>query len=85
MLRELIETLREAVQKVSSDDAKRIGDELKVDWKKIPLAQFRRGIEVEQEHADVTRGNLTTSGRIAHAHLKERPDYYTRLDRCVEN
>ncbi len=33
------------------------------------------------EHRDVTRGSLTITGKIALAHLKELPDYYTRLSR----
>ena len=59
--------------------AKRVGDRLKVNWKKVDLNQFRLGLRAELEHKDVTKGNLLLTGKIALAHLKEFPDYYTRL------
>jgi hypothetical protein len=71
----------------SRDEAKRIGAGLGIDWTKVDLDQFRRGLEVELEHGardpqtDVTGDDLMLTGRIAWAHLKEFPDYYTRLDR----
>jgi hypothetical protein len=43
------------------------------------------GLEVELEHGahdpetDVTHDDPLLTGRIAWAHLKELPDYYTRL------
>lgn len=68
------------------DEARSIGTQLKIDWSKIDLDQFRRGLEVELEHGasdpetDVTGDNLVLTGKIAWAHLKEIRDYYTRLD-----
>lgn len=56
-------------------------------WGRIEAEQFRRGLEVELEHGardpdtDVTHDDLTLTGKIAWAHLKEIPDYDTRLDR----
>jgi hypothetical protein len=56
--------------------------------KPINMDEFRRGLEVEQEHGpklgsttNVTKDALLATGRIALAHLKEIPDYYTRLDK----
>jgi len=72
---------------VSPDDARRIGALLGVDWKNVDLEQFRRGLEVELEHGardpetDVTNDDMSLTGKIAWAHLKEFPDYYTRLDK----
>ena len=72
---------------VGSDEAKRIGALLGVDWKKVDLEQFRRGLEVELEHGardpetNVTHDDMSITGKIAWAHLKEFPDYYTRLDK----
>lgn len=72
---------------VGSDEAKRVGALLGVDWKKVDLEQFRRGLEVELEHGardpetNVTNDDMTLTGKIAWAHLKEFPDYYTRLDK----
>lgn len=59
--------------------AKRVGDALRVNWKKVDVEQFRMGMEVELEHRDVTHGDYLLTGKIALAHLKEYPDYYTRL------
>lgn len=75
-----------ARQKVNSEDAKSLGDQLGLNWNQIPLGEFRRGLEVELEHGahdpetDVTHDDMTLTGKIAWAHLKEFPDYYTRLD-----
>ncbi len=74
-------------RKVSVDEAKRIGGTLGINWSKIDPDQFRRGLEVEFEHGahdpetNVTNDDVLLTGKIAWAHLKEFPDYYTRLDR----
>ena len=70
---------------VSTDEARSVGSALKIDWTRVDLEQFRRGIEVEFEHGamdpetNVTNDDLTLTGKIAWTHLKEFPDYYTRL------
>ena len=75
-----------AQQQISADEAKRVGGALGIDWTKVALNEFRRGLEVELEHGardpetDVTHDDMPLTGRIAWAHLKEFPDYYTRLD-----
>ena len=67
------------------DEAKRIGDSLGLDWDQVDLEQFRMGLLVELEHGtrdpetDVTNDDLSLTGKIALAHLREFPDYYTRL------
>lgn len=72
---------------ISVEEAETIGRQLGIDWRKIDLQQFRRGLEVELEHGavdpetNVTGDDLKLTGRIAWAHLKEIHDYYTRLDR----
>lgn len=72
---------------VGPDEARRIGTDLGIDWQTVDPEQFRRGLEVELEHGardpetNVTNDDLTLTGKIAWAHLKEFPDYYTRLDR----
>lgn len=69
------------------DEAKRIGDTLGVDWNMFPIEQFRMGLGVELEHGardpqtNVTSDDPLMTGRIAWAHLKEIPDYYTRLSK----
>lgn len=72
---------------VSNDEARSIGDTLGVNWTRVDPDQFRRGLEVEFEHGsrdpqtDVTHDDAQLTGKIAWAHLKEFPDYYTRLER----
>jgi hypothetical protein len=76
-----------AKRTITVDVARQAGVQLGIDWKKIDLEQFRRGLEVELEHGsrdpetDVTHNDMHLTGKIAWAHLKEFPDYYTRLDR----
>jgi hypothetical protein len=73
-------------QQISADQASRTGAQLGVDWKTVDPEQFRRGLEVEMEHGardpqtNVTDDDMVLTGKIAWAHLKEFPDYYTRLD-----
>jgi hypothetical protein len=75
-----------AKQRISAAEARTVGSTLAIDWSKVDLEQFRRGLEVELEHGardpetDVTKDDLTLTGKIALAHLREYPDYYTRLD-----
>lgn len=70
----------------STEEARAIGTQLKIDWTQIDLEQFRRGLEVELEHGardpetNVTGDDLVLTGKIAWAHLKEIRDYYKRLD-----
>jgi hypothetical protein len=72
---------------VTAEEARSIGTTLGMDWSKVNPEQFRRGLEVEFEHGshdpetDVTHDDPIVTGKIAWAHLKEIPDYYTRLDR----
>lgn len=69
----------------STEEARAIGTQLKIDWSQIDLEEFRRGLEMELEHAavdsetNVTGHDLVTTGKIAWAHLKEIRDYYTQL------
>lgn len=73
-------------RRISVEEARKIGTALGTDWSRIDLEQFRRGLEVELEHGardpetNVTNDDLTLTGKITWAHLKEFPDYYTRLD-----
>jgi len=74
-------------RRFSPDEAKRIGNNLGIDWDQVDLEEFRRGLEVELEHGardpetNVTNDDLTLTGKIALAHLREFADYYTRLDK----
>lgn len=72
-----------------ADEALRVATSLGLDFAAEPfsLEEFRRGMDVELEHGrrdpatNVTGDDPLTTGKIALAHLREIPDYYTRLDR----
>ncbi|OGF20760.1 hypothetical protein A2316_04090 [Candidatus Falkowbacteria bacterium RIFOXYB2_FULL_38_15] len=74
-------------EKFSAEEAKKIGEELGIDWSKFNVEQFRRGMDVELEHGsrdphtNVTNDDPLTTGKIALAHFNEFLDYYTRLDK----
>jgi hypothetical protein len=72
----------------SKDDAHRIGDKLDVNWDKVDIEQFRIGLGVESEHDDGSELDVVGSekdlGKIVLAHLKELPDYYTKLKQVEE-
>jgi uncharacterized protein DUF5661 len=76
-------------QTFTTNEARSVGEQLGVDWASSPfeLEQFRAGMDVELEHGrrdsdtDVTGDDPLLTGKIALAHLRELPDYYTRLAR----
>jgi len=74
-----------AKKQFSLTEAKEIGDALGIDWRSFGVEQFQMGLEVELEHGardpqtNVTDDDVLITGKIALAHLKEFPDYYTRL------
>jgi hypothetical protein len=74
-----------AEKRFSLAEAKEIGDALVIDWHVVGVEQFQIGLEVELEHGardtqtNVTNDDALITGKIALAHLKEFPDYYTRL------
>jgi hypothetical protein len=69
------------------EQARNLGTTIGIDWATSPFdaEQFRMGLEVELEHGahdpetDVTGDDPVLTAKIAWAHLKELPDYYTRL------
>lgn len=69
----------------TAEQAKKIGENLGIDWTKFDTEQFRVGLDVELEHGkvdphtNVTDDDPLKTGKIALAHLNEFPDYYTRL------
>jgi hypothetical protein len=75
----------------TSEEAKKIGELLGVDWSKFDVEQFRMGLDVELEHGisdlqtNVTQDDEIITGKIALAHLNEFPDYYTRLEKLEKD
>ncbi|UCG45742.1 MAG: hypothetical protein JSV58_02920 [Candidatus Bathyarchaeota archaeon] len=74
----------------TTEEAKRIGEALNIDWSKFDVEQFRMGMDVELEHGlqdantNVTDDDALVTGKIALAHLNEFSDYYTRLKKMEE-
>lgn len=70
---------------ITIEEARKIGDALGINWEKICQKEFTSGVNVELEHGsrdpetNVTNNDQLLTGKIAWAHLKEFPDYYTRL------
>jgi len=77
-------TLKKA--EVKAEETQIILNEVCPRGMKIPLDDFRMGLEVELEHgtrykeANVTNNHPLLTGKIVVAHLKESLDYYQRLD-----
>jgi len=73
----------------SLEQAREFGKKIGVDWKKAKFSveEFRRGMDIELEHGkidpqtNVTNDNPIMTAKITLAHLKELPDYNTRLDK----
>jgi hypothetical protein len=76
----------------TTEQARRIGQILGVNWETSPfdVEQYRMGLDVELEHGlrdpetNVNGNDPMLTGKIALAHLKEFPDYYTRLAKLEE-
>ena len=77
--------------KLDEQQAKAIGDQLEISWEEIDLAEFTMGLNVELEHGkrypetNLTDDDPKLTGKIAWAHLKEFPDYYTRLEKMEKD
>lgn len=74
----------------SISEAKSVGEKLGINWSRFDLEQFHMGMNVELEHGakdpetNVTDNDALATGKIALAHLKEFPDYYTRLQKMEQ-
>ena len=68
-------------------EARDLGEKIGIDFTKVNLEQFRHGLSVELEHGshdpqtNVTNDDPIMTAKITWAHLKEIPDYYTRLEK----
>lgn len=73
-------------RRTTIEEARRVGDTIGVDWDRFDPEEFRAGMDVELEHGshdpqtNVTDDDPIMTGKIALAHMKEFPDYYTRLE-----
>ena len=67
---------------MSENNLEIIGKKLRIDWHKISKVEFQKGLKAEQEHRDITGGNLIMTAKIVLAHLKEDPKYYSKMEEC---
>ncbi len=71
----------------TAEEARVIGEKVGIDFSQYSLEEFRMGLAVELEHGtfdsetNVTNDDVSITAKIAWAHLKEIPDYYTRLQK----
>ena len=67
-------------------DIKKLEKTLKIDFKKIPIEEFKMGMKVELEHGkkkkktNITNNDPIKTAKIALAHLNEDPKYYKKLN-----
>jgi len=72
-------------KQISSDEAKRIGESLHIDWDQVDLEQFRKGLMgkhkqgVMDPETGLTYDGVLLAGKVVLAHMQEFPDYFTRL------
>lgn len=73
------------MRRFTLNEAITIGKRAGIDFNQIDPEQLRLGLAVELEHGahdpqtNVTNDDPIMTAKIAWAHLKEIPDYYTRL------
>lgn len=76
-----------AAERMAEDEARKLGERIGIDWDtaEFTVAAFAQGCQVELEHGsrdpqtNVTSNDEEATGKIAWAHLKEDPEYYTKL------
>lgn len=73
-----------------NEDLKSLGERLNIDFSKIDFDEFSKGYTVELEHGakdpetNITEDSPEMTAKIAWAHLKELPNYYTLLAEMEE-
>ena len=75
------------MREFTEEEARQLGEQVGMDFNQVDLEQFKLGLSVELEHGshddetNVTNDDPVMTAKIAWAHLKEVPDYYTRLSK----
>ncbi len=78
-MKRLLERWQRKIQEVQeSSQIEKLASDNKIDISKFDMKQLEMGYKVEHEHKDVAKNDVDYL-KIAIAHLKELPDYYTRL------
>ena len=77
-------------KKISTDEAKRVGESLHIDWEQVDLEKFRQGLmgNHKQDAVDpetgLTYDGVLLTGKVVLTHMEEFPDYFTRLAKLKE-
>ena len=72
------------------DDLKELGEKIGINFDDVDFNEFKMGYDVELEHGakdpetNVTDDDPEMTAKIAWAHLKELPNYYTLLAEMEE-
>jgi len=88
----MLRVISKRVKPYSEAYAREIGEEIGIDWEKVdfPVHEFAVGLQIEWEHGphdpetNITGNDIQSVGKVTWAHLKEIPDYYTRLVKMEE-
>jgi hypothetical protein len=72
-------------KQISSEQAKRIGEALHIDWGQVDLEQFRQDLMAGRKpgaidpETGLTYDSVLLTGMLILAHIQEFPDYFKRL------
>lgn len=70
---------------LSDRQIRELGEQVGIDFDVVDFEEFKMGLAEEFEHGsrdpetNITNDDPVMTAKIAWAHLKEMPDYYTRL------
>ena len=68
------------MKKITKSQALRLGKKFDINFDIVPFDEFLIGLNIEQEHKNITKNKLETTALIAIAHLEEDPRYYHYLE-----
>ena len=65
-----------------------MGEKAGINWKKVPAGDLGKGLKEEKEHdkkdsLNITHGDKKVTEKIALEHIKEKPNYYTKLKKAM--
>ena len=77
-------------KQISTDEAKRVGESLHIDWEQVDLEEFRQGLMGNHKKGAIdpetglTYDSVLLTAKAVLAHMEEFPDYFTRLTKLKE-
>lgn len=61
------------------EEARRVGNDIGVDWDATDIAEFTDGLNEEIEHINAVGGDVSVVANLVIDHLKENPKYYSQM------